>query len=49
MQKQQRIDDAQADEIRDLKHELAELSGLKKELHAALRHLQENKELVANR
>jgi hypothetical protein len=48
-QQQQRKIDAQAAEIRDLKQQLAELKGLKQDLHAALLNLQAKDELAANR
>jgi trimeric autotransporter adhesin len=49
VQQQQRKIDAQAAEIRDVKQQLAELKGLKQDLHAALLNLQAKDELAANR
>jgi hypothetical protein len=49
MQKQQRINSAQAAEIRELKGQVAELNELKREMRAALQKLQSKDALVALR
>ncbi len=49
MQQQQRINSAQAAEIRELKGQVAELNDLKEEMHAALLKLQNKDQLVAQR
>jgi hypothetical protein len=49
VQKQQRINAAQAGEIRELKGQVAELNDLKQEMRAALIKLQSKDELVAQR
>jgi hypothetical protein len=49
MQKQQRINAAQADEIRQLTGQVAELNDLKREMRAALLKLQAQDDLVARR
>jgi hypothetical protein len=49
VQKQQRINAAQAGEIRELKGQVAELNDLKQEMRAALIKLQSKDELVARR
>jgi len=49
MQKQQRINAAQAGEIRELKGQVAELNDFKQEMRAALVKLQSKDELVARR
>jgi hypothetical protein len=49
MQKQQRINAAQADEIRELTGQVAELNELKREMRAALVKLQAQDDIVARR